>query len=138
MTTTDQIQSRLYAKSDNATKRAVEEAVTPLRLFLAKKQATQHTVKLPVSFHVLRMHDGVKFTQGMSSDDLANQILSCPESLRPYLQINASDLVHALAKTLAVTLQSEDRKAFVEAFLNEVESLRTKVDELEDRLGAVE
>lgn len=130
---TDQIQSKLYHRSDAATKRKVDAAVGALQTFVNANVAYNHEARIPLGLSKVHKADGEKFHSNMPPEEALRAL-----NHGAYVRVSMHDLLTAMRTTLCETLKEADRKAYVEAFLADVERLRTEVDELQDRVAGLE
>lgn len=131
---TDQIQTKLYARSDKETEARVAAACAPLVEFMRSNQLHTAPIKVQASGNQYWLLDGTKVTQAMSNDDIAKALLY--GKLR--VSVPLQEALPAIRAQLQEACHSRDRAAYVEQFLADVERLRADVEELRERVGDVE
>lgn len=128
---TDQIQTKLYERSDKETEARVEAALAPLGAYMGASCA--YAWMVPLSGGVLYTYDGVKLVTTMTADEVKRAVFN-----KPVMKMPLQAVIPAIRDMLVEFSKSADRAAYVAQFLKDFDELKAQVAEFGARLGDVE
>lgn len=130
---TDQIQKALFERSDKETKAAVDGALDTLRKWHTTRGFSAN-VKVVLGAGTLKRRDGTQFPSDLTPQDYKNYVTQGGT----YVAVPLAEVIKAVAEAMFAHVQTKDREAYVQQFVNDVERLRGEVEELHDRVSSVE